>query len=200
MRAFGLMLKPLALVLPVVLLAGGTPIPVFAQDTDGERSVVREQGVDFFGGDIRTIRQSTVDRCENECLSDPDCKGFTFNTRNRACFLKSDVSDEQPFQGAISGRVVEAGAAAETPEPAAEPETAGEPETVVQTEPTELEPAPVAGDPRQTAPRPQPVSTLGPQPAALSFLRPEQFDDARRLRNRLAREFQPDGATPDELL
>ena len=200
MRAFGLMLKPLALALPVVLLAGGTPIPVFAQDTAGERSVVREQGVDFFGGDIRTIRQSTVDRCENECLSDLDCKGFTFSTRNRACLLKSDVSDEQPFQGAISGRVVEAGAVAETPEPAAEPETAREPETVVQTEPTELEPAPVAGDPRPTVPRPQPVSTLGPQPAALSFLRPEQFDDARRLRNRLAREFQPDGATPDELL
>ena len=62
MRAFGLMLKPLALALPVVLLAGGTPIPVFAQDTDGERSVVREQGVDFFGGDIRSIRQSKVDR------------------------------------------------------------------------------------------------------------------------------------------
>lgn len=195
MSVFRPVLKVLALALPVAVFAGGVSITAFAQNA-GERSVVREQGVDFFGGDIGTIRRTTVDTCESECLANPDCKGFTYNTLNRACFLKSDVSNEQSFQGAISGRVVESEAVAETPEPV----RAAEPETVAETEPAEPALPPVVTEVRPVAPRPQPVAAIGPQPAGLSFLTPDQFDDARRLRNRLARELQPDGATADELV
>lgn len=69
------------------------------------RSVVTVQDADYFGFDLRTEREVTLDACEAVCLADPGCRAFTYNTRAQWCFLKSDYSTLKPFPGAVAGKV-----------------------------------------------------------------------------------------------
>lgn len=73
---------------------------------DRRLSVTRD--VDFFGSDLTNIFDTTFKACERACLADQNCKAFTFNTKSLACFPKSDVTNSEPFAGAISARVIEA--------------------------------------------------------------------------------------------
>ncbi|RIK89023.1 MAG: hypothetical protein DCC69_00370 [Hyphomicrobiales bacterium] len=70
------------------------------------RSVVTTQDADYFGFDLRTERDVSLDACEAVCLADPACRAFTYNTRAQWCFLKSDYSTMNPFAGAVAGKVV----------------------------------------------------------------------------------------------
>jgi uncharacterized protein YfaS (alpha-2-macroglobulin family) len=72
-----------------------------------ERQIVTTPDSDYFGFDLRTEKDVTLDQCETVCLADRECRAFTYNTRARWCFLKSDFSIRNPFPGAIAGRVVE---------------------------------------------------------------------------------------------
>ncbi len=81
---------------------------VFAQSPVPERRLALIRDVDFPGGDIRTIFDSSLKACQQACLADPDCRAFTFNTRSQACFPKSRAGDSAPYDGAFSGRVIEA--------------------------------------------------------------------------------------------
>lgn len=77
-----------------------TPVP--------ERRAVAEPGVDFYGGDIRAIYGTSLPLCARICLDEAECRAFTFNTRNNACFLKEAVAERVPFAGAISAAMVAA--------------------------------------------------------------------------------------------
>ncbi|MEO4000253.1 alpha-2-macroglobulin family protein [Mesorhizobium sp. CAU 1732] len=77
--------------------------PASGQD---ERSIVTTENGDYFGFDLRTERDVTLDQCEAVCLADPSCGAFTYNTRAQWCFLKSDFSVLNPFAGAVAGKVV----------------------------------------------------------------------------------------------
>jgi peptidoglycan hydrolase-like protein with peptidoglycan-binding domain len=44
-----------------------------------------------------------LESCNSECVTDPQCRAFTFNSQARVCFLKSVVPAASPFNGAISG-------------------------------------------------------------------------------------------------
>ncbi len=89
-----------------------------AQDPVPDRRLGLVRDVDFPGGDIRSIFDTTLNACETACLTDPRCVAFTFNTRSNACFPKSELGEEAPYEGAFSGRVLTADprivAAAET--------------------------------------------------------------------------------------
>lgn len=87
-----------------LMIATAFTAPAGAQD---ERSIVTTQDSDYFGFDLRTERDVSLDSCEAVCLADQQCRAFTYNSRAQWCFLKSDYSVLNPFPGAVAGKVVE---------------------------------------------------------------------------------------------
>lgn len=72
-----------------------------------ERRLVIERNVDFAGADLRALFDTTLEACQSACLTDPDCQAFTFNGRSNSCFPKRGIAERTPYQGAVSGRVVD---------------------------------------------------------------------------------------------
>jgi hypothetical protein len=88
---------------------GYEPAPSFS--TTGKPNVRRHFGVDSPGDDrgswIRHV--GTVDDCENICLADPGCAGYTYNARRSTCIPKNRIGalvrhNENPVTGVILGR------------------------------------------------------------------------------------------------
>ncbi|MCV2867506.1 alpha-2-macroglobulin family protein [Defluviimonas sp. WL0002] len=81
-----------------------------AQDRDlvPERRLVMTADTDFFGSDLDALFDTTIESCSSACLATAECRAMTFNARSRACFLKTDVTEEQPYDRAMSGRVLTA--------------------------------------------------------------------------------------------
>ncbi len=77
-----------------------------AQSVVPERRAIITNNVDFYGADLTAIFDTTYEACQNACLGYPDCRAFTYNSKSNACFPKSSVSEDQPFDGAYSGRIV----------------------------------------------------------------------------------------------
>ncbi|HEU0221293.1 MAG TPA: MG2 domain-containing protein, partial [Paracoccaceae bacterium] len=100
------MTRRAALVLALLIAA----FPVLAQEIPvPERRSVAVGDMDFHGGDIRSIFDTEIGFCERACLAEARCRAFTFNSRNGSCFLKTDVTEMQPYQGAISALVLDLG-------------------------------------------------------------------------------------------
>jgi len=85
-----------------------------AQDLIPERRLVLTENTDLPGGDLQAIFDTTLEACQRACLTNPSCTAFTFNTLKGACFPKSDPGTATPFNGALSGFVLTAEAAAGT--------------------------------------------------------------------------------------
>jgi len=78
-------------------------LPAWA--ADGKTiSVIQDQ--DYFGFDLRSTQNVTLDQCKTTCLGDSSCRAFTYNTKAKWCFLKSDFATLKPFKGAVAGKVV----------------------------------------------------------------------------------------------
>ncbi|MEL6647323.1 MAG: MG2 domain-containing protein, partial [Pseudomonadota bacterium] len=77
----------------------------FAQSPVPERRQVVTPKTDFFGADISPLFDTTVNNCQSACLANEACRAYTFNTEKNACFLKSDVLEIQPFEGATSAEI-----------------------------------------------------------------------------------------------
>ncbi|WP_343080541.1 alpha-2-macroglobulin family protein [Ostreiculturibacter nitratireducens] len=99
----------------LILVGSLATVPAFAQDTPlvPERRMVLTENLDFYGSDLSSIFDTTLEACEAACLSDDRCQAFTFNARSNSCFPKSRVSEQQPYDGAISGWVRNAAPGAE---------------------------------------------------------------------------------------
>ncbi len=82
---------------PVFALAQTAPI--------AERFYAISQNTDFPGHDIGAIYDTTFDGCRRACTANDACVAFTFNQRNGACFPKTDVSDTEGYEGALSVRM-----------------------------------------------------------------------------------------------
>lgn len=98
--AFGAARRFIALAIVLVL---GTVTPAFAQQA---RQVVTTDNSDYFGFDLRSEQNVSLDQCKTTCLGDPSCRAFTYNTKAKWCFLKSDFAVVKPFNGAVAGKVV----------------------------------------------------------------------------------------------
>lgn len=72
-----------------------------------ERRFVMASDTDFYGSDVQQLFDTGIDACVNACLASTACQAITYNGNAGACFLKSEVSEEQAFAGATSGRVVD---------------------------------------------------------------------------------------------
>src|SRR6218665_1425192 len=83
------------------------PLPAHAEET---RSVVTSENSDYFGFDLRTVQDVTLDQCKSDCVDDLSCRAFTYNPKVKWCFLKSDYNTLNTFAGAIAGKVVDAAA------------------------------------------------------------------------------------------
>lgn len=84
-------------------------LPASSQESPiPERHSTAFESSDLYGGDIRTILDTTLDICETACLDDANCAALTFNQIKGACFLKSNVGDRSFFSGAISMAIVDA--------------------------------------------------------------------------------------------
>jgi alpha-2-macroglobulin len=70
------------------------------------RKVVTVKDADYFGFDLRTEQDVTLEKCQEICIADTGCKAFTYNTKAQWCFLKSDFNKMNPFPGAVAGKVV----------------------------------------------------------------------------------------------
>ena len=70
------------------------------------RQVVTTPDGDYFGFDRRSEQNVTLDQCKTSCLGDSQCRAFTYNTKAKWCFLKSDFATLKPFAGAVAGKVV----------------------------------------------------------------------------------------------
>ncbi|MEO8529896.1 MAG: MG2 domain-containing protein, partial [Deltaproteobacteria bacterium] len=76
-----------------------------AQSIVPDRIVRPIPNTDFPGNDLRTIFDTSYESCRNACVADQKCGGLTFNQKANACFLKSDLQNGAPFEGAYSVRV-----------------------------------------------------------------------------------------------
>ncbi|MBA85974.1 alpha-2-macroglobulin family protein [Thalassobius sp. S69A] len=83
----------------------GMSAAVAADEVPDKRLIVTSN-VDFYGADLGSLFDTTYQSCVNMCLADDNCRAFTFNSRSKACFAKSSVSDRQPYDGAWSAEVV----------------------------------------------------------------------------------------------
>ncbi len=83
-------------------------LPLGAAETN--RDVVTTQDGDYFGFDLRTEQDVTLDQCELVCLADRSCKAFTYNPKVKWCFLKSDFNQLKIAPGSVAGKVVETAA------------------------------------------------------------------------------------------
>ncbi|MBS0123432.1 alpha-2-macroglobulin family protein [Thetidibacter halocola] len=101
------------LVLALVLGALSTSLAV-AQEWLPERRLVVTRDMDFPGGDLQPLFDTTFDACQRLCLNDPHCNALTFNQKANVCFPKTGISREEPFEGALSARVVKVDPAALT--------------------------------------------------------------------------------------
>ncbi len=88
-------------------------IPAAAQDLIPAKRLVLSENTDMPGSDIASIFDTTLDACQRACLTNKQCKAFTFNTRNGSCFPKSKVGAAAAFDGAYSGTVMDAETGAE---------------------------------------------------------------------------------------
>ncbi|WP_099825852.1 alpha-2-macroglobulin family protein [Oceaniglobus indicus] len=91
----------------LILTLGGLASAATAQTPIPERRLSVSRDIDFFGGDLRSIFDTTFQVCRTACLSDGNCRAFTFNERSNACFTKSSVTDLSPYQGATSAEVID---------------------------------------------------------------------------------------------
>lgn len=87
--------------------------PVFAADV--KRDIVTVKDADYFGFDLRTEQNLSLDQCKVACIGDKSCKAFTYNPKVKWCFLKTDFKTMNTAPGAIAGRIVETTAAAAAP-------------------------------------------------------------------------------------
>ncbi len=85
---------------------------LFAFSANAQQSPIPErhsrvfENTDLYGGDIRTILDTTLDICESACLESDTCTALTFNQSKGACFLKSSAGTPTYFSGALSMEVV----------------------------------------------------------------------------------------------
>ncbi|HWA18745.1 MAG TPA: alpha-2-macroglobulin family protein [Devosia sp.] len=75
--------------------------PVLAAD----RAMTVLPSTDLPGFDYETLKGTTLDQCQQTCLDDNICHAFTFNTKAKWCFLKSEAAPAVEARGATSGTI-----------------------------------------------------------------------------------------------
>ncbi|MEI6097718.1 MAG: alpha-2-macroglobulin family protein [Alphaproteobacteria bacterium] len=80
--------------------------PAIADPLIPVKRLAISENTDLPGGDIASIFDTTLEACQAACLTNRLCEAFTFNSGNNSCFAKKGQGAAQPFDGAISGYVI----------------------------------------------------------------------------------------------
>jgi len=96
-----------ALVRISLVAASAALIFLPAMAAEPSRKVVTTQNGDYFGFDLRTEQNVSLEQCGEICVGDTACKAFTYNPKVKWCFLKSDFNQLNAFPGAVAGKIVE---------------------------------------------------------------------------------------------
>lgn len=78
-------------------------LPANAAETT--RAIVTTENADYFGFDLRTVQNVTLDQCKTQCIDDMSCRAFTYNPKVKWCFLKSDFNQLNGFPGTVAGKI-----------------------------------------------------------------------------------------------
>lgn len=89
----------------VVLATFSVFLPASAAESS--RKIVTTKNGDYFGFDLRTEQNVSLEQCGEICVGDASCKAFTYNPKVKWCFLKSDFNQLNAFPGAVAGKIVE---------------------------------------------------------------------------------------------
>ncbi len=71
-----------------------------------DRSVIISPNADYAGFDYQTLKDVDQQACASACVADASCHAFTYNTKARWCFLKTDFGPLATATGAVAGRIV----------------------------------------------------------------------------------------------
>jgi hypothetical protein len=55
------------------------------------------------GGDYPRVRLDTLAACQETCGGEPQCRAYSFNTRDRMCYLKDVIGRYSPRADVVSG-------------------------------------------------------------------------------------------------
>ncbi len=93
------------LVLVSLIITQFLPSPAYSQS----QQILITKDSDYFGFDLETLKDVSLDQCKASCQGNQACLAFTYNTSAQFCFLKSDFSKLKPFTGAVAGRKITLG-------------------------------------------------------------------------------------------
>ncbi|MGR3761021.1 alpha-2-macroglobulin family protein [Roseobacteraceae bacterium NS-SX3] len=82
----------------VAAAAGQAAIPEFRY--------LGQADTDYSGSDLQALFESSLEDCTRACTAQEACAGFTFNSRSRACFPKSELAGPSAYAGALSARKI----------------------------------------------------------------------------------------------
>lgn len=85
----------------VFLVAVLAPLLAHAQAVPDHRFLY-SRDVDFYGADLGKLFDTSQAACERACAAQSACVAFTYNIRSKACFPKSELTERQPYEGAMS--------------------------------------------------------------------------------------------------
>ncbi len=71
------------------------------------RKVVTVNNGDYYGFDLRSVKNVALDDCKKACVDDTACRAFTYNQKAKWCFLKSDYKKLNAAPGSVAGRIVQ---------------------------------------------------------------------------------------------
>ncbi|MCB1498453.1 MAG: alpha-2-macroglobulin family protein [Bauldia sp.] len=86
-----------------ILIAAGSGLGAAAAET----RVIVTPDADYPGFDYQTVKNVDLDACKAACVSGDQCRAFTYNTKARWCFLKTDFGTLTAAVGATAGRLVQ---------------------------------------------------------------------------------------------
>ena len=76
-----------------------------AEAINGGRDIIKVADTDYVGNDIINTTTSLFG-CEQSCLSNPSCAGFTYYEPKQSCWLKNKLEKPTPKKGVTSGVIV----------------------------------------------------------------------------------------------
>ncbi|WP_299889356.1 alpha-2-macroglobulin family protein [uncultured Ruegeria sp.] len=82
------------------------PAAVSAQSVVPEFRYITTRDMDFYGSDLDALFDTDLKSCIRACSANTRCTAFTYNTRSEACFPKSGVTRQDPYEGALSAQKV----------------------------------------------------------------------------------------------
>jgi hypothetical protein len=69
----------------------------------GGGGLTQRDGYNLEGGDYTSVYQRSLEECQDACRRDRDCRAYTYNQRDRMCYLKDRVGNYSPRRDTVSG-------------------------------------------------------------------------------------------------